>query len=117
MASAGHRYYFGAIMSDGLHSGRRKARILLADDHQVVRSGVRSLLEGHADWKICGEAGNGREAVAKAVELKPDLVILDLSMPLMNGFEAAKELRKVAPATRIIVFSMHNSRQICEQAI
>lgn len=94
-----------------------KARILIADDHQVVRSGVRNLLDGHTRWEICGEAENGREAVAKVIELKPDMIILDLSMPLMNGFEAAAEIRKAAANTKIIVFSMHDSRQISEQAI
>jgi two-component system response regulator NreC len=94
-----------------------KARILIVDDHQVVRSGIRNLLDGHVRWEVCGEAENGREGLAKAIALRPDLIILDITMPLMNGFEVAAEIRKVAPRTKIIVFSMHDSRQISEQAI
>lgn len=94
-----------------------KARILIADDHQVVRNGIRDLLDEHLRWEVCGEAENGREAVAKVMELKPDMIILDVSMPLVNGFDAAAQIRKVAPNTKIIVFSMHDSRQISEQAI
>lgn len=94
-----------------------RARILIVEDHPVVRGGIRNLLDNNALWEVCGEAENGREGVAKVVELKPDLIVLDLSMPVMNGFEAAAEIRKIAPRTKIIIFSMHDSRQISEQAI
>ena len=69
-------------------------RILIADDHDLVRRGVRALLQPRADWQICGEAITGREAVAKAEELRPDIVILDISMPDLNGVEAARRIRK-----------------------
>jgi DNA-binding NarL/FixJ family response regulator len=93
-----------------------KARIVLADDHEIVRKGIRSLLEGQFPWEICGEAENGRDAVGKVLELKADLVVLDLSMPVLNGLEAAREIRKEAPATKIIIFSMHDSPRIADEA-
>src|SRR5580704_304139 len=69
-------------------------RILVADDHDLMRRGVKALLQSHAGWEICGEAHTGREAVTKAEELKPDVVILDISMPDLNGIEAARRIRK-----------------------
>jgi DNA-binding NarL/FixJ family response regulator len=93
------------------------ARIVLADDHEIVRSGIRSLLDGHYPWEVCGEAENGQEAVEKVLSLKPELVVLDLSMPIMNGIEAAREIRKKAPSTKIVIFSMHDSPRIAEEAV
>jgi two-component system response regulator NreC len=69
-------------------------RILIADDHQLFRDGVRALLQSHAGWEICGEARTGREAVAKAIELRPDIIILDISMPDLNGVDAARRILK-----------------------
>jgi len=92
-------------------------RIVLADDHEIVRSGIRTLLDGHQPWEVCGEAQNGKEAVEKVLTLKPDLVVLDLSMPVMNGIEAAREIRQKAPATKIVIFSMHDSPRIAEEAV
>lgn len=86
-----------------------RARILIADDHQVLRQGVCALLSGDGRWSVCGEAQDGQEAVAKVAELNPDLVVLDVTMPVMNGLEAAREIRKLAPATKIVIFSMHDS--------
>jgi len=91
-------------------------RILLVDDHEVMRRGIRALLSGDSDWDIAAEAQDGREAVEKVQELHPDLVVLDLTMPVMNGLEAAKEIRRVAPATKILIFSMHESPQITREA-
>jgi DNA-binding NarL/FixJ family response regulator len=91
-------------------------KILLADDHEVVRRGVRTLLNGPSDWDVCGEAENGQQAVEKVLELKPDLVILDVSMPVMNGIEAARRIHQSAPAVKIVIFSMHDSPQIAQQA-
>jgi DNA-binding NarL/FixJ family response regulator len=93
-----------------------KARIVLADDHEIVRKGIRSLLDGQFPWEVCGEAENGKEAVAKVLELNPDLVVLDLSMPVLNGLEAAREIRQLSPKTKIIIFSMHDSPRIAEEA-
>jgi DNA-binding NarL/FixJ family response regulator len=91
-------------------------KILLADDHEVVRRGVRTLLHSPSDWDVCGEAENGQQAVEKALELKPDLVILDISMPVMNGIEAARRIHQSAPTVKIVMFSMHDSPQIAQQA-
>ena len=86
-------------------------RILLADDHEVVRRGLISLLSTRPDWQVCGEARNGREAVALAVKLKPNLAILDLSMPDLNGLEATRQIRKEVPETEILVFSMYENER------
>ena len=92
-------------------------KILLVDDHEVVRRGIRTLLHGPGDWEICGEAENGQEAVDKARELNPDLIVLDVSMPVMNGIEAARRIRQLSPGVKIVMFSMHDSPQIAQQAV
>lgn len=89
-------------------------RIVLADDHEVVRQGVRRFLETQPSLEICAEAANGQEAVEKTLSLKPDIVILDLSMPVMNGVEAARQIRQLVPSAKIIVFSMHDFAQLAE---
>lgn len=91
-------------------------RVLIADDHDVVRKGVRSILESRADVTVSGEASNGKEALEKAVELKPDLIVLDVSMPVMDGISAAKEIKKVLPATPILILSMHSGREMVRAA-
>lgn len=91
---------------------RSKLRILIVDDHDLVREGLAALLSTR--WDVCGEAGNGLEAIEKVRELKPDLVLLDLSMPVMSGILAAKSIRAIAPDTKIIVISMHDSPTIAE---
>jgi len=83
-------------------------RILLADDHTIVRQGLARLLEDQPDLKVVGEATDGRMAMEKAIELKPDIVILDIAMPLMNGIEAAKRIRKDLPQTKILILSMYS---------
>ena len=83
------------------------ARLLLADDHPVVLIGVRFLLANQPSLEICGEAQNGIEAVKKVVELSPDLVILDLSLPILNRLDSALEIKRLAPPTKIILFSIH----------
>jgi two-component system nitrate/nitrite response regulator NarL len=85
-----------------------RLRILIADDNEVVRLGVRSLLSSRRDWEICGDAANGREAITKVWELCPDIIILDLSMPVMNGFEAAAEIRRITPSIKIVFLSIHD---------
>lgn len=82
-------------------------RLLIADDNPLIRRGVRNLLKRKQDWEVCGEAENGREAIAKVSELSPDVIILDISMPVMNGLQAAEEIRGIAPATMIVFFSVH----------
>ena len=77
-----------------------RLRILLADDHEMVRKGLRATIESHRGWEICGEARTGREAVAKARELRPDIVVMDFAMPELNGMEATRQIRAAAPAHR-----------------
>src|ERR1700686_3994767 len=83
------------------------ARLLIVDDHEVVRKGVRMLFSNTDSFEVCGEAPNGIEAIRMVPELSPDVVILDLSMPGMNGFETAAKIRQIAPSIRIVIFSVH----------
>src|SRR4030088_1503710 len=92
-------------------------RILIADDHDLLRRGVKTLLQSHPNWEICAEAKTGREAVAKAEELKPDILVLDISMPDLNGVEAARRVRKVSPNTEILILSMHYSDQLIREIV
>src|SRR5690242_4959111 len=89
-------------------------RILVADDHQVVRTGLRALLESKAGWQVCAEAANGREAVEKAGELQPDVAVLDIGMPLLNGVEATRQIRKASPRTEILILTMHDSEHMIQ---
>jgi len=91
-------------------------RILIADDHEAVRKGVCAILGSREDIEICGEAENGKEAIEKAKILKPDLVILDITMPVLSGFDAAREIRKTLPEAPILILSMHESSQLIEEA-
>ena len=92
-------------------------RILVADDHHVVRTGLRSLLESKSGWQVCGEAANGREAVEKAGKLKPDVAVLDIAMPLLNGVEATRQIRKLSPKTEILILSMHDSELLVQEVM
>jgi PAS domain S-box-containing protein len=92
-------------------------RILLADDHEFVRHGVRSLLESHPDFEVCGEAVNGSEAVSMAERLQPDVVVLDISMPEMNGLEAARVIRNMLPKSEILILSQHNTNEVKKAAL
>lgn len=83
------------------------ARLLIVDDHEVVRKGVRTLFANNDSVEVCGEAQNGMEAIRMVPDLSPDVVILDLSMPGMNGFETAAKIRQIAPSIRIVIFSVH----------
>jgi two-component system, NarL family, response regulator NreC len=84
-----------------------RIRILLADDHTLVRQGLRKLLEERPDWEVIAEAGDGREAVRLAEQHKPDVAILDVAMPLLNGIEATRQITKRVPGTHVLVLSMH----------
>ena len=92
----------------------RPLRIFIADDHAVVRSGVRRLVEEHPGWEVCGEASDGREAVTKAAELQPDIVLLDIGMPTLNGIEAARELRNSAPKSGVVFLTVHESDAVLQ---
>ncbi len=92
-------------------------RILVADDHEILRRGMRTLLETREGWEICGEACHGEEAVQKTKELCPDLVILDLSMPGMSGLEAARQILQHCPTTLVLIFTMHASQEVVREVL
>jgi DNA-binding NarL/FixJ family response regulator len=92
-------------------------RILVADDHQVVRTGLRTLLETERGWQVCAEAANGREAVEKAGELTPDVAVLDIGMPLLNGVEATRQIRKLSPKTEVLILTMHDSEVLIQEVL
>ncbi|MGH8046399.1 MAG: response regulator [Chthoniobacterales bacterium] len=93
----------------------KKIKILIADDHEVVRHGVRDLLAAQPGWEVCGAASTGREAVKLAEEKQPDIVVLDLSMPGLNGMEAARQIRKVQPEIKILIFTMHETEELVRE--
>jgi DNA-binding NarL/FixJ family response regulator len=97
--------------------GRLVVRILLADDHDVVRRGLRQLLEEQAEWEVCGEAVTGRQAVEMAKQLVPNVAILDLTMPELNGLEATRQIRAALPTTEILIFTMHESEQLIRDVL
>jgi DNA-binding NarL/FixJ family response regulator len=92
-------------------------RILIADDHEVVRKGIRSIIESHPGWEVCGEASDGRKAVEKTDELNPHVVIIDIGMPSLNGLEATRQILKNRPATKVLVLSVYESEQLVEQVL
>jgi len=92
-------------------------RILIADDHDVVRSGLRSTLETHPNWEVVAEASDGKEAIFKAVEAKPDVAVLDYSLPLVNGVEATRQIRARLPRTEVLIFTMHDNEALTEQLL
>ncbi|HLI34072.1 MAG TPA: response regulator transcription factor [Terriglobia bacterium] len=92
-------------------------RILIADDHSLVRRGVRALLETHPGWHVCGEAVTGKEAVEQAKRLKPDTIVMDISMPEMNGLEATRYIRGALPECEVVVLSMHESEEMAREVM
>ena len=95
----------------------KKVRILIVDDHQVVRKGVAAVLAKQPHWEICGEASTGREALAACARWRPDVVVMDISMPDMNGLEATRQILKNNPRTQILVLSMHDSEQLVREVL
>jgi DNA-binding NarL/FixJ family response regulator len=91
-------------------------KILIADDNESLRTALKDVLSTHADWIVCGEATNGRSAVSMAAELKPDLIVLDFLMPLLNGIAAAAEIVKITPHVPIVLYTMHMSGQLDREA-
>lgn len=92
-------------------------RVLLADDHQVLRDGLRALLNSEADMRVVGEAGTGGEAIRLVLEVQPDVVVMDLGMPGVSGLDAIREIRRQNPQIRVLVLSMHSGREVVMQAI
>jgi DNA-binding NarL/FixJ family response regulator len=92
-------------------------RILIADDHEMVRQGLRRVISEQPGWQICGEAATGRQAVTKTVELKPDIVLMDFTMPELNGLEATRQIRAAQPQTRVLAFSMHESEELIREIL
>lgn len=93
-------------------SPSQKLRILLADDHEIVRQGARALIERRIEWEVCGEAADGRTAVALAEKLQPHIAVLDLGMPELNGLEATRQIRKISPATELLIFTGEEDEQL-----
>lgn len=92
-------------------------RIMLADDHEVVRKGLRVMLETREGWSVCGEAPNGREAVRLAAELQPDIAVIDLSMPELDGLEATRQIKREAPGTEVLVFTMYDTPRMVREVL
>ena len=94
-----------------------KLRILLADDHEIVRRGLCSLLQKHEGWEVCGEASDGREAIAMAEQLKPDVIIVDIGMPHLNGLDTTRQLLQLDPRFKVIVLTITDSDQVIREAL
>jgi DNA-binding NarL/FixJ family response regulator len=90
-------------------------RILIVDDHAVLRRGIRSLLESHEGWEVCGEATDGLDAVSQSLRLRPDVVVMDLSLPELNGLDATRQILKAAPDTEVLVLTMHHSEEFARE--
>lgn len=93
----------------------RRLKILVADDHEVMRTGVRALIEQEPGWQVCGTASNGQEAVEVARKLKPDVVVLDMTMPELDGLEVLREIKHALPKTEVVIFSAYHSEEVIEQ--
>ena len=94
-------------MSGIPQAAQLRVRVLVADDHEVMRLGIRNLVENRSGWSVCADAANGREAIEKALQFLPDVIIMDITMPAMNGLEASAEIAKQQPNIPIILFSLH----------
>jgi DNA-binding NarL/FixJ family response regulator len=89
-------------------------RILIVDDHPVVRSGLREILETHPNWEVVAEASDGKEAISKAIEVQPDVAVIDYSLPIVNGIEATRQIRERLPKTEVLIFTMHDNQTLIE---
>src|SRR5271165_5716481 len=92
-------------------------RILVADDHEIVRRGLRALLDAQPNWEVVGEAVSGREAVDLAKQLTPDIAIIDVGMPELNGLEATRQILKALPQTEVLILTMHESEQLIREVL
>jgi DNA-binding NarL/FixJ family response regulator len=110
--------YFSCLIGDcSAELNMANLRLLLADDHQVVRAGLRCLLEGQPGWEVVAEASDGREAVAKAIETRPDVALLDIGMPDLNGLEAAHQIAQSVPRTKIVMLTVHDSEAMIHKVL
>lgn len=91
-------------------------RVLIVDDHAFIRRGVQTILHPFPEWELCGEADNGNDAIRMAEELKPDVIIMDLSMPGLNGIEATRAIRKTQPGVKIVLLTLHESAELVRSA-
>ena len=92
-------------------------RILIADDHELIRKGLKAVLQSRPGWVVCGEATHGREAVEKARECRPDVVVMDVTMPDLNGLEATRQIRAALPGTEVLILTMHHSEQLVHEVL
>jgi DNA-binding NarL/FixJ family response regulator len=92
-------------------------RILVADDHEIVRQGIRALLQAHPGWEVCAEASDGREAVDRAAEMKPDIAVVDIGMPNLNGLNATRQILQQNPQTKVLILTMHESEQVLREVL
>jgi len=92
------------------------ARILITDDHALIRRGLRAMLAANPEWEVCGEASDGQEAILKAIQLQPDVVIMDISMPGLSGLRATQRIREALPQTEVLMLTMHESREMIRAA-
>jgi DNA-binding NarL/FixJ family response regulator len=95
----------------------KRLRILIADDHGLVRRGARALLQSRNGWRVVGEAANGHEAVKKAIDLKPDVAVIDIGMPELDGIEVARQIREAVPNAKVLVLTMHESGEMVRRAL
>jgi DNA-binding NarL/FixJ family response regulator len=96
---------------------RAVTRILIADDHDVIRSGLRAILEAQPNWEVIAEASDGKDAVLKAMETRPDVAVIDYSLPLMNGLEAARQILAALPSSEILIFTMHENEKLTQELL
>ena len=92
-------------------------RILIADDHEIVRLGLRSILDAQPNWEVVAEAADGKEAIARAMETRPDVAVIDYSLPLINGIEVTRQLRSRLAATEVLIFTMHDTEMLVDELL
>jgi len=94
-----------------------RVRIVIADDHSIVRRGLRTLLESQPNWEVCAEAADGRDALEKVTQLKPDVAIIDIGMPQLNGLDATRQIVKACPQTEVLILTMHQSDEVVREVL
>lgn len=100
-----------------MDDGSKVLSVLIVDDHTILRQGLRAILESHDGFRVAGEAENGREAVRKATELKPDIVLMDIAMPVLNGLEATRQIKKLLPETKVLALTMYYDEEYVFQIL